>query len=560
MIIPRDYQYDAVNAIWQYFTKFSGHPLVLMPTGTGKSVVIGEFARSALHAFPSTRIMIGTHVETLITQNYAKLMELWPTAPAGIYSAGVGRRDTFSQITFVGIQSVFDRASEFVWVDILMVDECHLISPEAETMYRRLINSLLAINPNLKIIGFTATGWRLGSGELVGSGIFTDIAIDMTTPAAWNWFIDMGYLVPLSSKKTRFHLDANGVKVTGGEFNMGALQTHVDTPNKTRQAVHEIMQWGVDRARWMVFASGVNHCEHISEMFQDEGISSVAIHNKSKKPQDLLAAYKEGHYRCAVSMNKLTTGVDIPEIDLIGVLRHTKSSSLWVQMLGRGTRPWYAPGYDLSTVAGRLASIGAGCKARGTLVLDFARNTESLGPINDPKIPPKKKPSKGGGGAVMKGCPICLEYCPASARYCFKCGHEFVMKLHIDGEASTLEVMTRTVQPDPVVELVDVERVTYYIHQRRNSTSPASLRVSYFIKGLLRKPFEEYICFEHSGAARTYAMRWWQERAPAELTEAVPVPDTTAQAAHYCDQLKIPKQIRVWVNSHPKPKVMSYEY
>lgn len=558
MIIPRDYQHDARNALWQYFETHVGNPLVLMPTGTGKSVVIADFSRSVLHQFPHSRIMCVTHVETLIEQNYAKFLELWPTAPAGIYSAGLNRADRYHQVIFAGIQSVCKKAAEFRWVDLLIIDEAHLVSAKDETMYQAFITALKLINPNVKVIGLTATGWRLGSGDLVGSGIFTDVAIDMTTPAAWNWFIDSGYLVPLSSKKTRFHLNADGVKITGGEYNISQLQEHVDKPQVTRQAVEEIIHWGHDRNRWMIFGAGINHCEHVCEMLIDHGINAVAIHNKSKKPQDLLQDYKAGHYRAAVSMNKLTTGVDCPEIDLIGILRHTKSSSLWVQMLGRGTRPFYMPGHDLTTVGGRLSSIAAGCKARGCLVLDFARNTEALGPVNDPKIPPKKKNGKGGGSAPVRACPVCLEYCPASARYCFKCGHEFELKLHIDGEASTLDVMTRHVQPDPIVEAIEVERVTYQIHQRRNSDKPASLRVSYFAKGLMRK-FEEYVCFEHSGAARNYAIRWWQERAPVELSSAVLVPETTVQASKYVEQLKIPKQIKVWTNA-VKPKVMSYEY
>lgn len=555
MLVPRDYQDEAVDAIFDYFNAFDGNPLVLMPTGTGKSVVLGGAGKRMLWQYPGTRIMVATHVEKLIRQNFQKLLQMWPTAPAGIYSAGVGRRDYKDNILFVGIQSAYGCAEIFGRIDVLFIDEAHLVSPKDAGMYATLIEKLRAINPKLKVVGLTATGWRTDNGPLVGGGIFTDVAIDMTTMAAWNWFIDQGYLAPLYSKRTKFELSAEGVGMVGNEYNMAQLQDKVDKEQLSRAAIEEMLHWGGDRNCWMIFAAGVNHCEHVADLLNEYGVPAVAIHSKSKNPEKLTDAFAAGEYRAAVSMNKLTTGVDVPNIDLIGCMRHTMSSSLWVQMLGRGTRPLYAPGHDLSTKEGRLASMAASDKARGCLVLDFARNTENLGPVNNPIIPMKRKGKKGGGGgAPVRACPVCLEYNPAGVRFCQVCHYEFPMKVHMDGTASNLDVMVRDV-PAPQVDELVVERVTYHVHHKLNK--PDSLKVSYFTTNY--RMFNEYICFEHGGGATRRAVNWWAERAQPQPGQPVRMPVSTNEAHALVDCLRIPKKIRVWVNKKT-PEIMSYVY
>ena len=559
MIVPRDYQRDAREALWEYFANHSGNPLVLMPTGTGKSIVIGDFVRSALYAYPHTRVAAVTHVETLIQQNYEKLLALWPSAPAGIYSAGLDRRDTHCQVTFAGIQSIYKNPNLFPPLDLVIVDEAHLISPKDETMYQAWLDEQKRRNPQLKVIGLTATDWRLGFGRITGNGIFTDVAIDMTTPAAWNWFVDQGYLSPLYSKKTVLRLDDSNIAVQGGEYVMASQQREVDKDDLTRQAIEELLYWGnaENRNCWMIFATGVHHCEHVAEMLDSYGVPAVAIHSKSKDPDKKLAAFKAGEYRAAVSMNKLTTGVDVPQIDLMGILRFTKSSALWVQILGRGTRCDYAPGFDLGMLEGRLAAIGAGRKPRGTRVCDFAHNTERLGPINNPVISAPKGKKKSGQGAPVRVCPACAEYVHASHRSCPECGYEFGMIIRIDGKSSEAEVMTR-VQEEPKVIAVDIGHVTYHYHKRKDKTP--TLRVSYYHPGGLQK-FEEWIAFEHEGTARSRAEAWWRERIPGTWPSSTPAPQSVAQALEWTSHLQIPKRLKVWINPPGgRPRIQGYEY
>ena len=102
----RYYQREAIDALYAYFEKKQGNPLIEMPTGSGKSVVISGFLREALSQWPDTRVLAITHAKELIAQNYAAMLRTWADAPAGIYSASLNRRDMGAQILFAGIQSI----------------------------------------------------------------------------------------------------------------------------------------------------------------------------------------------------------------------------------------------------------------------------------------------------------------------------------------------------------------------------------------------------------------------------------------------------------------------
>lgn len=398
----RDYQDYAIESIFRYFEEGGeGNPVVAMPTGTGKSVVIGGFIQRAFQRYPGQRVMKLTHVKELIEQNFEKLLAIWPTAPAGIFSAGLRRRDAYCPITYAGIATAIKAVETFGHVDLLLIDECHLVSPKADTMYQAFINGLKKVNPYLKVIGFTATHYRMGQGLLIEEGgLFTDVCVDMTTLEAFNWFLAEGYLCPLVPRPTRTELDVEGVEIRQGEYNLKQLQEAVDRDEVTHAALLEALEMGHDRQHWLVFASGVEHAIHVAAMLESLGVSATCVHSKMSDGErdQRLADYKAGKYRAMVNNGILTTGFDFPAIDLIVMLRPTQSPGLWVQMLGRGTRPLYAPGFDLETTEGRLAAIINSPK-RNCLVLDFAGNTRRLGPINDPVIPKRK--GKGGGLSLI---------------------------------------------------------------------------------------------------------------------------------------------------------------
>jgi len=547
----RPYQGDAIAAIYNYFMIASGNPIVAMPTGTGKSVVIGEFIRGIYQHYPHQRIMMLTHVKELIAQNLDKLLTVWPTAPAGVYSAGLKRKETHFPITFAGIASVAKKAEHFGHVDLVLIDECHLVSSKDDTLYQTFLAGLRKINPRLKVIGLTATKYRLDSGLLTDGNLFTDVCFDLTSLDEFNKLIADGYLASLIPKRTQMLYDVSDVRMSGGEYKSGELQAAVDKTELTYTAVREIVEQGHDRKSWLIFASGVEHAEHVASMLEYFGIPTCVIHSKlSDEVRDAnLAGFRSGKYRAAVNNNVLTTGYDNDQIDLLGILRPTGSPGLWVQMLGRGTRPVYAPGFDLETVEGRLAAIAAGPKPN-CLVLDFAGNTRRLGPINDPVIP-KGKGKGGGGCAPVKVCEVCSTYVHASATVCPHCSNEFPRHLKFNQTAYTDEIIKTSL---PQVEEFKVDRVIYTEHRKRNADPsdprPPTMQVSYYC-GL--RMFREWICFEHDRFPLHRAHEWWKTRSWDEP------PTTVKEAVSISSTLKQPTHIRVWVKKQ-NDEIMSYSF
>jgi DNA repair protein RadD len=557
----RSYQIEAVASVWNYFQSGqTGNPVVAMPTGTGKSVIIARFLQSVFNAYPMQKIMVLTHVKELIQQNYEKLMMAWPFAPAGIYSAGLNKKEFGRSITFAGIASVAKKFALFGHIDLIIIDEVHLVSPNDSTMYQAFIAGLKSINPYLKVIGLTATPWRLGhglitdptensKGEIIPS-MFTDICFDITGLEAFNRLIAEGFLSTLVPKKTKTVLSTDGLHMRGGEFIEGEMQTAFDKEHLTEAALREAMELGADRRSWLIFASGTDHADHIGDMLNMFGVPTGVVHSKRAGRDETLRAFKRGELRAVVNNNVLTTGFDHPGIDLILCLRATASAVLWVQMLGRGTRPLYAPGFDLNTIEGRLEAIVQGGK-ENCLVLDYAGNTRRLGPINDPVVP-KKKGQKG-GSAPVKCCEVCDTWNHASVKYCggqpYKtpsgCGAEFKFDVKFKGTAATDELIKGDL---PVVEVAKVDHISFDEHTKHDT--PPMVKVTYYCA---YSSFTEYVCFEHQNFAGRKARQWWTARTD------LPFPASTAEALEIIDRVKVPTHLRIWINKK-YPEILAHCY
>ena len=529
----RWYQQAAVNSLFDYFNKNTGNPIIALPTGTGKSVVWAQFAYTASYYYPGTRILMLTHRKELIEQNEAKLLRLWPTAPVGVYSAGVGRKDRHSKILCAGIQSIAPVIDTFDPFNLAVIDEAHLVPQHEKTQYRKVLDKMYTANPALKVIGMTATPYRTGMGDLTEGGIFTDYCYDMTGKDAFNRLIAEGYLCRLVPRQTQLELDTEGVAVRAGDYVEKELQQALDKESITRAAVEEAIGLAGSRKRWLVFATGVQHAEHITDMLKAKGITAYTVAGKTAKEERerILAEFSDEsvHVPMAiVNNNVLTTGFDCPMIDLIVMLRPTQSASLWVQMLGRGTRPF--PGKE------------------DCMVLDFARNTRRLGPINDPVLPHKKK-DKAGGDAPVKVCPACGAYNSTRAAICSECGAVFPPpECKLKATAGTDALIASSAPDLPEIARFKVDTVAYTAHRKQGK--PPSLRVSYLC-GL--REFSEYIHFELAGLPRHNAVLWWNRRSVAT------VPATTEEALIAAKFIPKPQFINVQMNSKYQ-KVVSCEF
>lgn len=534
MLKLRPYQEEAVDAVFDYWGAEGGNPLVDLATGCGKSAVLSEIIKRLCEGWPDMRIIICTHVAELIEQSYLELLGMWPFAPAGIYSAGLGRRDRHAQVLFCGIQTVWNKVDELARSgvpDVMLVDEAHLIPAKAETMYGKFIADLRKLNPDMKIVGLTATPFRLDSGRLDEGDdrLFDRVVYEYGIGPA----VQDGYLAPLSSKPTAAGFDLTGVGRQGGDYNQKRLQAATDREEVTIAAVDEIVTKGADRKSWLIFGAGVEHALHIRDEIRSRGISCETITGETPKEERrrIIEDFKAYRLRAITNNSVLTTGFNHKGVDLIAFMRPTLSAALYLQMAGRGVRVLYAPGMPLDTVEQRKAAIAAGPKP-DCLVLDFAGLVAKHGPVD--MVEPKK-PGKGDGDAPIKICPECEELLHASVRVCTCCGYQFPASEEAKHAARASDAPILSTN-EPIWR--EVTGRTFRRHEKVGGLP--SVRVDYSLGLEVQK---EWLCPQHTGFPKQRADRYWQQHGGAR-----PFPKTVDEFLERAAELSVTAGIRLKKN------------
>jgi DNA repair protein RadD len=527
----RNYQERAVRELYSYLRTRSGNPCVVIPTGGGKTPVIATICKDAVQQW-NGRVLIAAHVKELLEQSVEKLQAVCPLVPVGVYSAGLKRRDTSHPVIVGGIQSIFDKADDLGHFDLLLIDEAHLISEKSEGRYSKLIADLVEINPDIRIIGLTATPYRTGTGTICKKGgILNDVCYNVGV----NELIVRGFLSPLTSKAAVHEVDTSGIKVVRGEFDEKEAGAVFDVPAVVEQAVEEIIMKTKDRKSVLIFCQTIAHAESVANCLRWRGEVVRELYGDTDDDEraSTIRDFKSGGLRFLVNVNVLTTGFDAPNVDCVCLLRATVSPGLYYQMVGRGFR--LSPGKT------------------DCLILDFGENVKRHGPIDEikPKIGGKEQEITG------KMCPFCREVVSSASRVCRVCGHEFKAteerEPNHNGTASTDDP---TGKPETTER--NVTAVTYSVHLKKGAEPghPRTLRVSY----QLENPVEfvsEWVCVEHSGFARAKAERWWEGRGegacPVSAEDAVDVSKTGG--------IKAPWQIKIKTTPGNRfPEIVGYRF
>lgn len=555
---PRDYQIAAADALWAHVhTRPDKNPLVLIPTGGGKSLTMAMFIHGMVKTYPHLRFLSIAHVKELVGGNHEALLEVWPTAPTGVYSAGLKRKQTHGQITFAGIASIGRSIHRFGRIDFVVVDEAHRISDDDKSTYQKVFKALRELNPHLVIIGFTATGFRMGTGLLTDGELFDEVCFDLSSAEAFVWMVQQKYLVRLVSKNPGVTVDESKVSIKAGEYDEKSASEAFRDQDILERAVDIMIAHAEEERRraWLIFAQSIDDAELLADMFKVKGYPVEAVHSKRGDRDDILAKHRRGELIGVVNKDVLTTGYDDTRIDLLGFLRLTRSPGLWVQMLGRGARPLWMPGYDLSTLEGRTASMAASPK-QDCRVLDFAGNILRLGPINYPVIPKQRK--KGGGTPPVRECPQCGTHNHISIKRCEECGYLFPVEQKVKAEASSQELILdlTNMPPPPAKEhgIFPVTQVVAALHKGRNG-KPDTLKVDYFSE--LRR-FSKWVCFNHHGFPRHDAERWWKSHTAAKGAATAP-PSTVEEALLRFEECGKPHYIRVWLNTK-YPEIEAFDF
>jgi DNA repair protein RadD len=499
MLLLRPYQDEAKAAVYDHLLKRDDNPCVVIPTAGGKTPVIASICKDAVGLWRG-RVLILAHVKELLQQAADKLHAVCPEVRFGVYSAGLKRRDTSQPVIVAGIQSVYRRACELEAFDLVVIDEAHMIPDEGDGMYRQFLADARAVNPNVRIIGFTATPFRLKTGPICSpDGFLNHVCYEVGVRE----LIRDGYLCPLVTKAGINKPDTDRLHVRGGEYVAGEVEDLMDDDGLVAAACGETVGYRGDRKAVLIFASGIKHGEHIVRVLKQQHnieCGFVTGETPAEQRDALLARFKRGDLKYLCNVNVLTTGFDAPNIDCVALVRPTLSAGLYYQMVGRGFRLHPSK--------------------RNCLILDFGGNLLRHGPVDQIRV--KERVAGGIGQAPAKECPECHSVVAAGYARCPDCGYEFPPpeRARHDGKASEAGILSGQV----TTTSFGVEEVFYSVHRKygADDDAPKTMRVDYKIGW--QKYKSEWVCFEHAGFARHKAVAWWKRRSRE------PVPDTAQEA------------------------------
>ncbi len=482
---PRPYQQAALNALYAHICEKKTNPVIAIPTGGGKSALIAWAIRKWKEECPWFRCVILQHRKELIEQNVSEAKAIYPECDVGVYSAALTMRDCDNSILFASIDSIYKWSGKFSPWDVIMVDEAHRIPFNGEGRYRTFIKGSKRFNPDLRVIGWTATPFRMAGGQICHKDhIFNEICYE----AKITDLINDGYLCKLRSKVGEAQPELKGVKSNHrGDYILASLAKVTNHDALISRAVAEAVRIieTENRRSVVFFCVDIEHCQKVSHELRKHGINAPFVTSMTKYDERnrISIAFRAGRLRAICNVNVYTEGFNAPNIDCIVLLRPTLSPGLFSQMVGRGSR----------TCDGK-----SDC-----LILDFAGCIEEHGPVD----------LLGGVPVVAATCQNCRESFSRAIKRCPTCGWE-IPKLEI--EQLKIKERHRRLHGDKaskksilssMPETYKVDEVTLRRHRKKEN--PDSIAVQYRC-GVAT--FKEWICLDHEGFARKKALEWCGKR------------------------------------------------
>ena len=543
----RPYQSDAVKAVYDHLRDKDTNPCVVIPTAGGKSLCIAEVAKDAVVKWHG-RVLILAHVKELVEQNAGKIKAIQPDLPVGIYSAGLDSRDIEQPVIVAGIQSIYNKADIFKPFDLVMIDECHLIPPDGEGRYQTFLNAAKKMNPNVRLVGWTATPYRTQGGLICKpENLLNEVCYEIGVKE----LINRGYISNITAKAGKFTPDTDGLHIRAGEFVSEDVEKLMGEDGLVNSACREIVELTRNRKACLIFCTSVAHCKKVADAIKrfsgeecaivtgdtpaDEREETIKRLRGESVKADLFSDKPPLKYCCNVSV--LTTGTDIPRLDTIALLRPTNSPGLLVQMVGRGFR--------LSPETGKTEA----------LVLDYGHNIERHGPIDMIKV---KEPGQGGGGPLAKVCPQCQAIVNLPVMLCPECGYQWPRKEPERKSHEATAAKVGILSGEVTVEKFPVQRTSYQVWEKRGAPpdAPTTVRVTYDVDYLTH--YSEWLCPEHTGYARRKFEKWWREHAHPDC----PMPNTADEVCEhdFAGMIREVKEITVrFVSGEKYPEITGCE-
>lgn len=325
MLILREYQIGAVNRVRQSYIEGNGAPLIVLPTGSGKTVVFSHIA--AVTSARGKRVWILVHRIELLRQTADKLSE------AGVYHGMINPKFTpnlHAPVQVASVQTLVNRLDKLAPPDLIIIDEAHHATAGT---WKKIIQAF----PNARVLGVTATPCR-GDGTGLGieaGGVFDDLVIGPQIQE----LIDAGYLVKPVIYAPQQKIDLSSVRTVRGDYDSKQVADIVDKPTITGDAVAHYQRIcpGVPA---VAFCVSINHAEHVAEEFRKAGYRAYSVDGSMDDDtrKRILNGLGNGTVDVVTSCDLISEGTDIPAIECAILLRPTQSLGLYIQQVGRALR------------------------------------------------------------------------------------------------------------------------------------------------------------------------------------------------------------------------------
>lgn len=412
----RYYQQQAHDSAMEWLRKNTAPAMIEAATGAGKSHIIAAVAES-FYNLSGKNVLCTAPSAELVEQNHAKFLD--SGNQASIFSASLGAKSLRHPVVFGTPGTIKNNMSKFCGkFGLIVLDECDGITPTI----RHIIDGIRSKNDKLRVLGLTATPFRLGSGLIYAidendkpsredecrDPYFTKKIFSIGA----RQLIEEGYLTaPVIGSIHGDHYDTKNLKLNsmGKFFPADIDRAFVGQDRKTARIVEDIITQAQYRRGVMIFAATVKHAEEIMASLPPQLSRMIGgqINTGTQERKRLVLDFKDKKFKYLVSVGTMTTGVDFTHVDVIALMRSTESIRLMQQIIGRGSRLEYAPGMPLDTIDQRLAAIASGSKPN-FLLIDYAENIDRHCPDGDLYNPKITVPRSGGGGETITAkCELC---------------------------------------------------------------------------------------------------------------------------------------------------------
>lgn len=485
MITPWPHQLEAFEALHKHMMQKTTNPCVVIPTGGGKSFCMAYTIQKWKSMAPYMRTIVLAHRQELVLQNATEMADA-SGCDIGIYCAGLKKRETANSVIYAMIDSVYKKWGEFEPFDLVIVDEAHRIPPDGDGKYMSFIKHCRSLNPKLRVVGFTATPYRMSGPICHADHVLQEICYQADICR----LIREGHLCQLRSRVSDDQPDISGLEIARGEYNQTQVADLFDVPDVTKKAVADIAKNinAYERKSTLIFCASCQHCEHVASEVRAYGLSCEVINEKtpSEKRQSAAKRFIDGSLRVLCNVGIYTEGFNAKNVDCVVYLMTTASRGKYEQIAGRGLRIHPAKEY--------------------CMILDYGHNIETHGPIDAPACSvvriAKCKACGYSYSRQLKACPTCGEPQPKREieEYEREEMEEAQRALH-EARAAKLEILSAA------PAWYDVDDVFVTVH--RKDGKPPSLKIQYRCGCQI---FPEWVCLDHTGSAGALAKQWWTRR------------------------------------------------